>query len=128
MMNTVVSEVHVWKDNSLVTESPGVNKSQATENEVKGELARLQCSVKVPVCDNLVDLNSYSDEAQQMKQDTIFLNPVLEGLLPQLMFLVPHHEFQSLMQYILKHVISALLYQEKFVIFLHPFYVILELL
>ncbi len=47
MMNTVVSEVYVCKDNSKVTESPGVNKSQETGNEVKGELSHLQCSVKV---------------------------------------------------------------------------------
>ena len=40
------------------------------------------CSVEVSVCDNLVDLNSYTDEAQptHIRQEPIVLNPDLEGL------------------------------------------------
>ena len=55
---------------------------QESKNEVEGEQSHLSCSVEVSVCDNLVDLNSYTDEAQptHIRQDPIVLNPDLEGL------------------------------------------------
>ena len=55
---------------------------QESKNEVEGEQSHLSCSVEVSVCDNLVDLSSYADEAQptHIRQDPIVLNPDLEGL------------------------------------------------
>ena len=55
---------------------------QESKNEVEGEQSHLPFSVEVSVCDNLVDLNNYSDETQQthIKQEPIVLNPDLEGL------------------------------------------------
>ena len=82
VMNTVVSDVLICKDNSDLTESLSRNKLQESKNEVEGEQSHLSCSVEASVCDNLVDLNSYTDETQptHIKQDPIVLNPDLEGL------------------------------------------------
>ena len=81
--NTVVSDALICKDNSDLTEPLSINKLQESKNEVEGEQSHLPCSVEVSVCDNLVDLNSYTDEAQPthiIRQDPIVLNPDLEGL------------------------------------------------
>ena len=81
-MNTVVSDVLICKDNSDLTESLSRNKLQESKNEVEGEQSHVSCSVEASVCDNLVDLSSYTDEAQptHIRQDSIVLNPDLEGL------------------------------------------------
>ena len=81
-MNTVVSDIPICKNESDLTESLSTNKLQESKNEVEGEQSHLSCSVEVSVCDNLVDLNNYSDEAQptHVKQDPIVLNTDLEGL------------------------------------------------
>ena len=81
-MNTVVSDIPICKDDSDLIESLSINKLQESKNEVEGEQSHLSCSVKVSVCDNLVDLNNYSDETQptHIKQESIVLNPDLEGL------------------------------------------------
>ena len=80
--NTVFSDALICKDNSDRTESLSIHKLQESKNEVEGEQSHLSCSVGVSVCDNLVDLNSYTDEAQptHIRQDPIVLNPDLEGL------------------------------------------------
>ena len=80
--NTVLSDALICKDNSDLTEPPSINELQESKNEVKGEQSHLSCSVEVSVCDNLVDLNTYTDEAKptHIRQDPVVLNPDLEGL------------------------------------------------